>query len=238
VLAVGGAAFTARLGKGGQIVVTPNSSAPNARTYALAADGCQRLAASPTAPVLAIGARNELRLWHFLQAGPLVTIATIDVCRGLAWRADGRAVALVDGSDVVTVFDATSGERLASRTFPEGALGLDCAPQGDAIAVACVDQVVRIWSPTRGLLGNLVGHASHVQAVAYSPDGSRIASGGQDRTVKIFAVDDATELLTLPHHAHVGAVAWSPNGRRLASVDVSGQVKVWDATAGYAANSR
>jgi len=193
----------------------------------------QCLAASAATPAIAVGARGSVRVWRFCAAKEPVVIPITDVCRGLAWRADGKAIAVVDGSDVVRVFEATRGELVASRRFPDGALELDCAPSGDAIAVACVDQVIRIWSPARGLLSTLTGHASHVLAVAFDPGGTRLASGGQDRTVKIWDASDGSELLSLPHDAQVCAVAWSPDGHRLASLDMGGRVKVWDASAGH-----
>ncbi len=205
-------------------------SGPNGeRTLALS---CQALALSPSAPLLAVGERGCLRLLDLSSDRPAIEIAIHDVCRGLAFTRDGRSVACADGADTVRVFDAISGRETASRSFPEGALELDCAPHDDLIAVACVDQTIRLWSPTRGTVVELSGHAAHVQCVAFSPDGARLASGSKDGSVKIWSVADSSELLTLPHGHAVAAVAWRPDGRALASLDIGGQLKVWDAGEG------
>ena len=138
------------------------------------------------------------------------------MCRGLAWSPCADTLAIIDGSDEVRVLDE-GGRLLAARSFPMGALGLACSPRGDELAVACVDQLVRLWNPKTGAERTLVGHAAHVYAVAFHPDGTRLASGSQDRTVKIWDLQAGVEVLTLPHAQSVCAVEWSRDGRRLAS---------------------
>lgn len=228
-----GGGYRVRVEDRDAISVTNTSTGADARARILAsAPG--RLAASATTPRLAVGMRGSLRIWDLASPSAPQLVTTTDVCRELAWQRDGTSLAFVDGSDTVQVFDTLQGKVVAAHGFAEGALALACAPLDDTIAVACVDQVVRLWSPTRGPLSTLAGHAAHVTTVAYSPDGCRLASGSRDCTVKIWDVASGAELLSLPHEHFVGAVAWSGSGQRLASMDVNGCVKLWDATSAWA----
>lgn len=71
------------------------------------------------------------------------------------------------------------------------------------------------------------GHASYVNALAWSPDGRRIASGSGDWTVQVWDAANGGHAYTYRGHSHdVWWVAWSPDGRRIASGDVDEIVQV------------
>jgi len=83
------------------------------------------------------------------------------------------------------------------------------------------------------LLSTLEGHASGVQAMAFSSDGKLLATGGHDQSVRVWNL--ATEALVHTLHSHgscVHAVAFSPDGSRLAGGSPDGTVKLWDPRAG------
>src|SRR5229473_2502629 len=117
------------------------------------------------------------------------------------------------------------------------------SPDGLHVASASEDHTVHIWDTAPGLrwLRELVlrtgfnyvvyeGHASAIQAVAWSPDGRYIALGNSDRTIQVW--DTATKRKLFTHSGHsssVRAVAWSPDGKRIASAGNDHTVQVWDA---------
>lgn len=83
------------------------------------------------------------------------------------------------------------------------------------------------------------GHASNVNAVAWSPRGQRIASGSGDsqtdvdHTVQVWdAASGENALIYRKHTAEVKTVVWSPNGAYIASGSVDKTVRVWDAVTG------
>ncbi len=68
----------------------------------------------------------------------------------------------------------------------------DIAVQGDQVATACDDRIVRLFTFAGGKLGTpteMTGHYKQVSAVAFSADSKKIYSGGRDETVRIW---DAT----------------------------------------------
>lgn len=94
------------------------------------------------------------------------------------------------------------------------------------LATASLDHTVGLWDGARSV-GRLIGHASHVRAVAWSPDGARLATGGDDRTVRLWT-DAGQELAVLRGHDDiVRSVAFSADGERLVSASDDGVVIVW-----------
>ena len=62
------------------------------------------------------------------------------------------------------------------------------------------------------------GHASGVNAVAFSPDGATLATGGQDGSLALWEVATGRRLFTLAAlPAPVTGIAFSPDGRYLAT---------------------
>ncbi|MEQ1633921.1 MAG: hypothetical protein ABL997_16180, partial [Planctomycetota bacterium] len=180
--------------------------------------------------VAAVGRDGPLLLWQRGTATPREHPSAGDV-RGIDWLEDGRIV-LVDGTDSIRVLAGRDLEELAVQQVPQCTLALAVPPTGDTIAVGCVDQTVRLWSPSRGMGAVLRGHTGHVQALAYSPDGTRLASGSRDRGVRIWDVAAAAEVAVLALAGQPVAIAWSPDGSRIGVLQHDGLAVVFDAGRG------
>ena len=79
--------------------------------------------------------------------------------------------------------------------------------------------------------GQVSGHTSNVESLAFKPNSYLLASGSADGTVRIWDVGDNTNLRhvrTLRHTHNVTSVAWSPDGRVLASASTDGTVRLWN----------
>jgi WD40 repeat protein/tRNA A-37 threonylcarbamoyl transferase component Bud32 len=154
--------------------------------------------------------------------------------------------------------DTRTGQPVRRLEGHKGAvLALAFRPDGQALASAGEDGVIKVWDPATGKeLRTLPGHPfvpsgdkykdpktgaewagfrgpSSVLSLAYSPDGKHLASTGSDRTVRVWEPDTGKELLTLQgHRSEVFQAAFSPDGKVLASADGHGVFKVWDADTG------
>ncbi len=150
----------------------------------------------------------------------------------LAFRRDGRQLAVGHSDGGVTLWDAATGTMVDSLSGHIGRVnGLAYSPDGRRLASCGNDETVQIWDIGKGNTHRiLAGHSSLVRAVAFNHDGSWVASAAQDNTVRIW--DAATGKLIgvlRGHGGHVRSVAFSPDGRRIASGSDDGTIKLWDA---------
>ncbi len=116
---------------------------------------------------------------------------------------------------------------------PEGGIhGVAYRPDGQQLAVADAQGIVRIWDANTGQLVRVLGHPLYPagSGIAWSPDGRYLATG-PDRTVRVWDAAAGRLLRTLPgHSAEVRSLAWSPDGRTLASTAGGGDrtIRLWD----------
>jgi WD40 repeat protein/serine/threonine protein kinase len=115
-------------------------------------------------------------------------------------------------------------------------LGVAFSPEGERLASAGGDGVVRIWNSRTGkLIREIPAHAKAACGVVFHPDGKHLASAGADGLVKVWELttDPAVKVFEGPCDAFrkFGAaytVAFSPpDGRHLAAGSKR-EVKVWD----------
>ncbi|MBV9864001.1 MAG: WD40 repeat domain-containing protein [Abitibacteriaceae bacterium] len=106
----------------------------------------------------------------------------------LALTSDGQLLASGGYRGQITLWDTTSGKRLAILNTEGGAIGtLTFSPHNTILAAATQSSVARsaadpgkiyLWDvQTRHLIGILTGHHNAVESIAFSPDGKLLVSG-------------------------------------------------------------
>jgi RNA polymerase sigma factor (sigma-70 family) len=202
------------------------------------------LALSPDGTTVAgVGQGNALVFWGpatgkrqlILPAqGPLQFYA-------VDFSPDGTAVAVGDSSGCAVVIDDWKTNKTGSAMACDQRHGgnveaVRFAPDGQTVASAGADGVVRLWEPGTGkVLQTWTGHRGPVHALAFAPDGKVLASAGEDKTVRLWGLTPgATQRTSYAHTGPVRALAFSTDGKILASAGADRRVILWRPDTGLA----
>ena len=119
-------------------------------------------------------------------------VATIDTTADkVVFDPTGARIAtsrLVEG--VADVWDAQTGDRVATLAAPSAISDITFGPDGTTLATGHADGTVRLWDPETGTQQLVLrGDEPRVVNVVFGPDGSKLASVGEDGLVRVWALD-------------------------------------------------
>lgn len=198
--------------------------------------GINTIALSPGAELLAMGAKDEVRLWTLASREP---VARLLGHAGLIWAVTfspgGNILASGSADHMVRLWHVPSGASAGILAGHSGWVwGVDFAPKGKYLASVSEDQTVRVWDvESRQAVHVLEGHGAAVLCVAFSPDGQVLASGGADGTVRLWEVESGRCLSVLDSGTRlVRALAWGCEGRTVAVGGADGDIRLWEAATG------
>jgi WD40 repeat protein len=166
----------------------------------------------------------------------------LDTGISIAYSPDGKYVASGGLGEVVTLWDAVSGD--AVHTFPEfpDAVRKVSFTRDGRRLLAASDSSVRVWELPSGQevfrfrltsTRTPTGPGTAGTASSFTADGQRLATAAGDGTVKVWDVTSGQQILSLSSPgSKVSCVAFSPDGRWLAAGGAGGAkgiLRVWDA---------
>jgi hypothetical protein len=206
------------------------------------ANAVTALAASPWAPLVAIGGQKQVLLYH---TDTLELLGVLPFPEGapsvLKFSRNGSLLLAGGGrggkSGRVIVWSVTTGERaieLGEET--DSVLAADISPDQTQIALGGPSKVVRLYSTKDGkLLHEIRKHTDWVTALEYSPDGVLLATGDRAGNLFVWESFTAREYFTLRGHtAAITEVCWRADGNVCASASEDSTVRLWEMENGNA----
>lgn len=197
------------------------------------------VAVSPDGNVLAaVGGSpaesGSLQLFRWPEGTSLgVTQLASDVFYRVAWRKDGRQLALA-GSDGRVVLVDGQGEVVRELVgHSRGVMGVSYLPRSPHLVSVGLDQTLRVWDTTSGKpLRQMNHHTRAVRDVAARPNDASgrhlLATASDDGTVRLWwpVVGRLVRFARLESPAL--AIAWSPDGTHLLAACRDGHLRIID----------
>jgi hypothetical protein len=152
----------------------------------------------------------------------------------LAFSPDGKTLASGGRDELVTLWDAGSGKKIATlRGHDRPVSALVFTPDGKGLASASWDHTIKLWDPSTGReLGTLRGHLDAIRCLAVAPDGKTLVSGGDDETVRVWDLAPRRAVRTLAgNDGWMLGVAVTADGKKILATS-RGLVRIWDLAAG------
>ncbi len=133
------------------------------------------------------------------------------------------------GASLPAVPAPAEGRRLPHAEF---VAALAFSPDGQTLATAAGDKVLRLWEVASGKeLRRFTGHKDAVLAVAFSRDGKTLATGSADNTVRLWNAATGAEFRRFLHlrsgsamdAGDVAAVVFVADGQAVVSASSGGR---------------
>ena len=199
------------------------------------ADAVVALAASPWAPLAAVGGHEQVTLFN-TDTRRIWGVLPFPEGRAneLRFSTTGRLLVAAGGRGayrgLAVVWDVTTGERVAEvGDEPDALLSADISPDQSMIAVGTTAKRAKVFSTATGEeLYSVDAPTDWAAAVAFSPDGVLLAVG--DRAGNLGLWEAAGGLPYADLKGHQGAVtglAWRADSNLLASSSLDDTVHLW-----------
>ena len=193
------------------------------------------LAASPWAPVAAVGAPFQISLYNtdsgehlgvlpFVEGSPYVMQFSRDGSMLLAAGGESAARGLA------VLYDVKTGRRLtAVGDELDAVLAADLRPDHSLIAIGGPRKVVRVYRVADGSLAyEITKHTDWVTALEFSPDGKFLATADRSGGLLLWDAETGRERGDLRGHAEqITSLSWRGDSAVLASASEDDTVRLW-----------
>jgi len=194
------------------------------------------LAASPWAPLVAIGGQHQVILYNTdtAQIAGILPFAHGQI-NSIKFSRNAQFVLVAGGrggqAGKAVLYKVETGEKIIEVGIESDAiLAADISADQTQIAVGSPSRLIRIYSTTDGsVIREIKRHTDWVTAVEYSPDGVLLATGDRNGGLFVWEAFTGREYFSLRGHtAMIGDVSWRDDSNVLASCSEDSTIKLWE----------
>jgi hypothetical protein len=194
------------------------------------------LAASPWAPLVAVGGQKQVLLFHGdtmellgVLPFPYGTPTVLKFSRngGLLLAGGGRG----GQSGKVVVWDIKTGEQIIEvGNEPDAVLAADISADQQLIALGGPNKMIRLYSTKDGtLVREMKKHTDWIYAIEFSPDAVLLATADRSGGLMVWEAATGREFYNLRGHtAAITDLSWRDDSNILASASEDTTVKLWE----------
>lgn len=142
-------------------------------------------------------------------------IAQGDVTTLLQFSADGAYLATASKDRSASVFEMSTGKRVARFTGPDSIQVLAIAADARYLATGSAEGSVRLFDVREQKQLAVWSNRAKVMALAFSPDDRYLAAGAEDGVARVFAAGTPNSVAEFRHGNQVVGVSFSADGRYL-----------------------
>ena len=204
-----------------------------------AGKGEKILALSPIGDRLCLLAPDgSARLWDISASAAGRTLSDSKPSAAI-FSPDGNRLLTMSGTDPVAVWDAQSGNKVASLSSEEDAVtAAALAPDGSRVLTGTKTGSIRCWKSAgdgkkweaEWALEDAL--ANGLTALTVSPDGSRFAGVSRDGAAGCWSMPTRFEVASLKGEQATARVAYSNDGSMVATGGSGGSVQLWERASG------
>ena len=193
------------------------------------------LAASPWAPLIAVGGQKQIALFH--TDGNYLGVMPFDgQINSLKFSRNGQFLLAAGGrgglSGKAILYEVATGKKITEvgKAETDAVLCADLSADQTTIAVGTTSRLVRIYQVSNGeVLYTIKKHTDWVTAIEYSPDGVLLASADRNGGIFIWEAETAREFYTLRGPTEsVNDLSWRADSNLLVTASLDGTARLWE----------
>lgn len=216
--------------------VLPNNAPTQPVWSTTRAHAVTALAASPNAPLIAVGGHEQVTLYG-LEPEEVLAVLPFPEGQPQSLRFNPAGTILIGGggrpgdSGLAIAWDVATGQRLFTLgDEPDTVLDADLSKDGSILILGGPDRVPRAYSTQTGaLLYELTKHNDWITATAFSPDGVLLATADRAGGLFIWEAQTGREFHQLESiDGGITAIDWRADSLVLAVATTKGDVRQYE----------
>ena len=171
-------------------------------------------------------------LRHSFSKLPLNTFKHKDQVRNIIFSPDGQRVATASLDGTAKVWDATTGDIMATLNHEGGVSTVAFSPNAKQILTSSAGGIVKVWDANTWTTVTTLNHEGGIRSAIFSPDSQQVTTAGDAGTARVWDATTGDIRANFNHDDWVFDVEFSPDNQQVATATRDGKAQIWDIKSG------